>query len=163
LDLLHQSPFSWNPAAHGSMLSSLTMPDSFTLDLRRSLLTVQQQQHHQQQHTRSDYDETAADDMPFAMPLETTTASVTGQSAVAGSVGSLAASAAVASLAQKCAGGPRLQFLDAAASTTLPGGGDPTDDLARQLADLHNFGASLSMNEANTSSASVTTPTALRT
>jgi hypothetical protein len=164
LDLLHQSPFSWNPAAHGSMLSSLTMPDSFTLDLRRSLLTVQQQQQHQQHHTHSDYDEAAMDDMPFAMPLETTTASAVGQSAVAGSVSSLAASAAVASLAQKCAGGPRLQFLDAAASSTLPGGGgDPTDDLARQLADLHNFGASLSMNEANTPSASVTTPTALRT
>lgn len=160
LDLLHQSPFLWNPNAHGSMLSSLTMPDSSTmLDLKRSLLLTHQQP--------TDYVASGgdlADEMPFA--VEDTAPSAPAAAPALEDLSSLGASTAVASFAQKCATSQRLQLFE---SRMSEGGGDgggtaAPDALANQLADYRAFGASL--NETPSSSSSVvtnTTATALRT
>lgn len=159
LDLLHQSPFSWNPNAHGSMLSSLTMPDSTTLDLRRSLMMTHQPNDFFSGLNGGDW----AEEMPFAVEdrMPTPSAPAPGESPAMEDLGSLGASAAVASLAQKCATSQRLQLFESKSGSDMMG-----DALASQLAEFRVFGATLSPNETTPSSSSVvtnTTPTALRT
>mmetsp|Transcript_6463 Transcript_6463/g.12934 ORF Transcript_6463/g.12934 Transcript_6463/m.12934 type:complete len:786 (-) Transcript_6463:150-2507(-) len=154
LDLLHQSPFLWNPNPHGSMLSSLTMPDSSTmLDLKRSLLLT-----HQQPTDFFASDGDWADEMPFA--VEETAPSAVAAAPTLEDLSSLGASAAVASLAQKCATSQRLQLFESRMSE----GGAVHDVLASQLADFRAFGASLTETPSSSSSVVTnTTPTALRT
>ena len=153
LDLLHQSPFLWNPNPHGSMLSSLTMPDSSTmLDLKRSLLLTHQQP--------TDFFASGgdwADEMPFAVEESAQSAPVAAPSLE--DLSSLGASTAVASLAQKCATSQRLQLFESRMSE----GGAAHDVLANQLADFRAFGASITEAPSNSSSVTNTTPTALRT
>jgi len=154
LDLLHQSPFLWNPNPHGSMLSSLTMPDSSTmLDLKRSLLLTHQQP--------TDFFASGGDwaeEMPFA--VEDSARSAAAPAPAMEDLSSLGASTAVASLAQKCATSQRLQLFESRMSE----GGAAHDVLAGQLAEFRAFGASLAETPSSSSSVVTnTTPTALRT
>jgi hypothetical protein len=174
LDLLHQSPFSWNPNTHGSMLSSLTMPDSTMMDLKRSLLLT-----HQRPSEISGFGGSLgvdwAEEMPFVVE-DTTTAtafpmvpeassSASGAPTQPHDFSSLTASAAVASLAQKCTTSQRLQLFDSRMTTD-----DKNDGLSQQLAEFRAFANTTSLlmegktpSSGSSSAVSNATPTALRT
>ncbi|EEC42546.1 predicted protein [Phaeodactylum tricornutum CCAP 1055/1] len=168
LDLLHSSPFQ---QPQGSLISSLGgLPDSAlhgSTDLRRSLWNPSSH-HPMLPSSSSGYDITDPDEMPFAvdLPFHNPNGASTknpGGFESSGNGNSLSASAAIASFAHQ----RRLQLFD-----SCTGRSANVDDLTSQLAELRDFGASISVGVGGPTSsahgsehdaASTTTPISLQT